>query len=348
MFASNPSLSKSTPSNPYRRSRRPPGGVTLTILTLLWWWACREISERAATGLLGWLLGGVFVPLLAATFLFFLVVLGLLALDMLRGERVSVRQLIGLPKRLTSGREWLLGAAVGWGVVVVAVLPLALRRALYVQTGLAPSAVLAAVLALATLGLATLTTETVFRGYALRRLESSFGPNGAMIALAGIYAVLVSFSLRSLPALLVAFLLAILLTMAWRRTFGLWLGWGVHFAWNAALAILFGLPLFSGTELSSIVQAQAQGPRPLTGGGLGPVAAPWTAVVLVGAMVVLFLVTREYAWAYTHAPIVAAGYPLDVPPPKAHTAMEQSAPPPPLVQILPTTPQGQSRTDPLP
>ena len=343
MFASNPN-----PSKLYRRPRRSPGGVTLTLLTLLWWWACREVSERAATGLLGWLAGGVFVPLLAAAFLLFLVILGLLALDMLQGERTSLSRLIGLPKRATLGREWLLGAAVGWGAVVVAVLPLALRRALYVQTWFAPSAMLAAVIALATLGLATLTLEAVFRGYALRRLETSLGPNRAMIVLAGIYAAIVSFSLQSLSALLVAFLLAILLTMAWRRTFGLWLGWGLHFAWNAALAVLFGLPLFSGTELSSIFQAQAQGPRQLTGGGLGPVAAPWTAVVLTGALVVLFLVTREYAWAYTHPPIVAAGYAMDVAPPKAHTAMEQSAPPPPLVQILPTTPQGQSRTDPLP
>ena len=46
--------------------------------------------------------------------------------------------------------------------------------------------------------------------------------------------------------------------------------------------------------------------------------------------------TREYAWLYTYKPIVAAGYPMDVKPPAAHTAMEQApAPPPPLVQIMP-------------
>lgn len=204
------------------------------------------------------------------------------------------------------------------------------------------------VIALATLGVATLTIETVFRGYAYRRLETSLGPNRAMIVLSAIYAIMVSFSTRSFTSLLVGFLLALLLTMAWRRTFGLWLGWGLHFAWNSALAVLFGLPLFGGTDLSSVIQAQALGSRQLTGGGLGPVASPWTVAVLAGTLLVLFLVTKEYAWAYTHPPIVAAGYPMDVAPPKAHAAMEQSAPPPPLVQILPTTPQGQSRTDPLP
>lgn len=130
MFASNPH-----PLNSSRRlSRRPPGGVTLTILTLIWWWACREVSGRAATGLLGSLAGGMFVPLLAAAFLLFLVLLGFLALDMLRGERASLNTVLGLPKRPTSRREWLLGAAIGWGVVVAAVLPLALRKALYIQT----------------------------------------------------------------------------------------------------------------------------------------------------------------------------------------------------------------------
>ena len=344
MFATNPSPPHVTRSP----KRKAPGGGTLAFLTLIWWWACHEVSERAATGLLGSVAGGALVPVLAAAFLLFLVLLGFMALDMLRGERASVSKLLGLPERPTSRREWLLGAALGWGVVIAAVVPLVLRRALYVQTWLAPRAIVAAVITLCTLMLATLTTETVFRGYAYRRLETSFGPNRAMIVLSGIYAVVVSFSLRSFTALLVAFLLALLLTMAWRRTFGLWIGWGIQFAWNAALAILFGLPVFSGTDLSSIIQAQAQGPRQLTGGGFGPVAAPWTAAVLTVALVILFLVTREYAWSYTHPPIIAAGYPMDVAPPKAHTAMEQSAPPPPLVQILPTTPQGQSRTDLLP
>ena len=342
MFASNPS-----PANLSRRPpRRPPGGVTLTLLALLWWWACREVSDRAATGLLGSLAGGVFVPLLASAFLLFLLLLGLLAFDMLRGERSSLRQVTGLPKRPSSKREWLVGAALGWGLTIAAVLPIALRKALYVHTWLAPRAFLAAGIALATLALTTLATEAVFRGYAYRRLETSFGPNRAMILVSGIYGVILSLSTRSFPALLIGFLLGILLTMAWRRTFGLWLGWGLHFAWSAVLAILFGLPLFSGTDFSSVIQAQAQGPRQLTGGGLGPVAAPWTAIVRVGGLVVLFLITREYAWAYTHPTIVAAGHPMDVAPPKAHLAMEQSAPPPPLVQILPTTPQGQSRSEP--
>ena len=53
-------------------------------------------------------------------------------------------------------------------------------------------------------------------------------------------------------------------------------------------------------------------------------------------MVALYRITGEYAWAYTHPPIVAGGYPMDVAPPAAHIAMEAVAPAP-LGQILGAT-----------
>ncbi len=344
MFASN-----SSPNPGTRPPRRAPSGVALTCLAILWWGACREVADRASTGLLSSLSAGAFVPLLAAIFLLFLTILGFLALDILRGYRaLSLRSLLSLPERATAVREWSVGAAVGWGAVIVAVLPLVLRRALYLQTWFAPRGVLAAVLSLATIAISTVTTEAIFRGYGFQRLETSMGPNRAMLLLSALYAIIVSFSLGSMTALFVSFALALLLTTAWRRTHALWLPWGLHFAWNAALGVLFGLPLFGGTELSNVIQGQAQGPRGLTGAGLGPIAAPWTFVVLLAAMLVLFRVTRDFAWTYTHAPIVAGGYPMDVAPPPAHTALEQSAPPPPLVQILPSSPQNGSRDGPLP
>ncbi len=338
MFASNSNV---------KRTRRAPNGVALTILLLLWWAACREVAERAATGLLGSVAGGVFVPLLAACFLLFLVLLGFLALDIVGGRRRSLADLLDLPQRSTARDEWLTGAAVGWGIVVVAVLPLVLRRVLFVQTWFAGRAFVEALLALATLAIVTLATEAVFRGYGFRQLEASLGVNRAMWLMSGVYAVIVSFSLGSLTAFLVSFLLALLLTTGWRRTHALWVPWGLHFAWTAILGVLFGLPLFGGTELSSVIQAQVQGPRRFSGSGFGPIAAPWTVFVLLGAILVLFFVTRGFAWAYTHPPIIAAGYPMDVAPPPAHAAMEQAAPPPPLVQILPSTPQDGSKMGPL-
>ena len=331
-----------------RPQRRAPSGVALTCLLLLWWAACREVADRAATGLLHATAGGAFVPLLAAAFLLFLTILGFLALDILRGSRApSLRSLLSLPARTTAGREWLIGGAVGWGAVIVAVLPLVLRRSLYVQTWFAPRGLLAAALSIVTVGVSTLTTEAIFRGYGYERLRTSMGPTRATVLLSALYALIVSFSLSSMTALFVSFVFALLLATAWRRTHALWVPWGLHFAWNVALGVLFGLPLFGGAQLSSVIQGQAQGRRVLTGAGLGPIAAPWTVVVLVVGILVLFRLTHDFAWAYTHAPIVAGGYPMDVTPPRAHVAMEQSSPPPPLVQILPNTPQTGSRDGPL-
>jgi hypothetical protein len=73
-----------------------------------------------------------------------------------------------------------------------------------------------------------------------------------------------------------------------------------------------------------------------------------TGVALLIGLGVLVRLTREYAWQYTHPVIVPGGYPMDVPPPPAHQAMERegSVPPPPLVQILPSTPQQRSAGDP--
>jgi hypothetical protein len=67
---------------------------------------------------------------------------------------------------------------------------------------------------------------------------------------------------------------------------------------------------------------------------------------------VLVRVTGDYAWEYTHPPIVAGGYDVTVAPPAAHLAMEQAAQTAPapagLVQIQPLTPQGASPAEHVP
>jgi len=77
----------------------------------------------------------------------------------------------------------------------------------------------------------------------------------------------------------------------------------------------------------------------------GPEGAVFTVIVLLIAVAVLIRITRDYAWDYTHRPIVAGGYAVEVPPPAAHVAMEQEVKPASaasLVQILPVTPQSRS------
>ena len=99
----------------------------------------------------------------------------------------------------------------------------------------------------------------------------------------------------------------------------------MHFAWAAATAVLFGLPNAGVASYSSVVQTDTSGTAWLTGGVYGPDGALFTVIVFVVAMAVVYRVTRNYAWNYTHPEIVPGGYPMDVPPPPAHAAMEEAA-----------------------
>jgi hypothetical protein len=208
---------------------------------------------------------------------------------------------------------------------------------------------------LVTLAVAALAEEVAFRGYPFRRLIEAIGPTGATIGLSLLFGLEHMFNPGATWAsTLVTMLAGLLLSVAWLRTHGLWLGWGFHFAWNASLGILFGLPVSGINDFSSIVQTRAFGPLWFTGGDYGPEGAAFTVIALMVGIVVLVRMTRDYAWHYTYVPIVPAGYPMEAAPPPAHVAMEQMAqmtqqaqpaPAVSLVQIQPATSQTRSAGD---
>jgi hypothetical protein len=140
--------------------------------------------------------------------------------------------------------------------------------------------------------------------------------------------------------ILVTMLGSLLLCLCWHRTHGLWLLWGLHFAWAASTGVLFGLPLGGDVSFSSIIDTRASGPAWLTGGLYGPAAAAFSILVVLAAIPILVRVTDDYAWKYTHPPIIPGGYDVTIAPPAAHVAMEQSAQAAPasLIQILPVAP----------
>jgi membrane protease YdiL (CAAX protease family) len=286
-------------------------------------------------------------PLLAVAFLLFLLAIGFSFLQMIAHQSASMREALGLPNRPTAGREWGTGAAIGWGLVVLAVLPMALGGTLHIIFWTAPRAFWLVVLNLAMLAVSALVEEVAFRGYPFRRLIEIVGPTWATILMSLLFGALHAFNPdATLISVLITMLAGVLLSIAWLRTHGLWLGWGLHFGWNASMGILFGLPVSGIIDFSSVVQTRAIGRTWLTGGDYGPEGALFTLLVLVIGIVVVVYATRDFAWNYTRKPIIAAGYPTDVPPPEAHTAMEQAAKPAALVQILPTTPQERSANDP--
>ncbi|HEX2918823.1 MAG TPA: CPBP family intramembrane glutamic endopeptidase, partial [Edaphobacter sp.] len=199
-----------------------------------------------------------------------------------------------------------------------------------------------------TVAAASLAVEVIFRGYPFRCLIEAIGPTAATVFMSVLFALAqILITGANSTGVFVALLMGVLFSVAWFRTHGLWFGWGMHFAWTVSMGVLFGLPVAGHHDLSVLVATVASGRRWLTGGYYGPEAARFTLVALAVGLIVLVRVTRDYAWNYTHPPIIPGGYPMEAKPPAAHTAMEQAAQsrPPALVQILPSAPQGRSAGD---
>ena len=323
--------------------------LAISIAAITWFLAARELASRSASGISQRLdllaLGSVLKPL----FLLFLLLVGFYALDLISHRRSSTRALLGLPARPTAWQEWSIGAAVGWSALLLSLVPVLIFGSLHIQLWTEPRAFLYLAASLIGAALAALALEVAFRGYAFRRLIEATGPVGATLTLSLLYGLLFAFSPGSTGfGVLVMALLGLLLSVCWLRTHGLWLGWGLNFGFTATLGILFGLPVAGSTDLASVFQSSAAGRHTITGGDFGLEAALFTPFVLLLAIAAVTRLTRDFAWNYTHKPIVPAGYPMDVAPPPAHAAMEvqAAAAPPPLVQILPTTPQQRSVIDP--
>ncbi|MDE1155728.1 MAG: CPBP family intramembrane metalloprotease [Acidobacteriaceae bacterium] len=321
----------------------------LFLVGLVWLLASRAVADRAAEGVVLRFNLPALQAVLQSSFLLVLLLCGFSLLSWLATRQGGLRASNGLPNRATYKQEFFFGAALGWTMLLAVVLPLMLFGALHPEFWWAPRSWALALLSLLTLLLATLASEVAFRGFLYRTLLASYGPVVATILLAALYALLSFFAPdATLLSVTAEFALAILLSLAYLRTHALWFGWGVHFAWNASLAVLFGLPLAGHGAYSSLVTTDLSGAVWFTGGAYGPEGSLLAVLAVLGAFAVLYRVTRNYAWEYTHAPIVSGGHPMDAQPPAAHVAMERSAQfnapaaPAPLVQILGSTSQKAS------
>jgi membrane protease YdiL (CAAX protease family) len=317
--------------------------IALFLTGGLWALAARTAADHSADGFAARFQLNLYEPLLAAAFLVFLLLTGFAAIHWIATHSTTLRGVNALPLRPTAVREWGIGTAVGWALLVATTLPMMLAGDLHPHFWFQPRAFGLALLSLLTLLVLTLAQEAVFRGYLFGRLIRALGPTLATLSMSLIYATVSKFHPQATPrSVLVAFLMSLLFSLAYLRTHALWLPWGLHFAWSACTGVLFGLPLGGSIAYNSIVDTSSSGSSWLTGGLYGPEGSLVTAVVALVTMGVLYALTRDLAWAYTHPPIIAAGYPMDVAPPAEHTKMEQAAQPAPLVQILSTTPSASS------
>ena len=313
--------------------------IALFIAAGSWYFCARALATSAADGLAYRFDLGDFQPLIDAVVLISLVVVGLAILRALERRRAPLRLVLGVPRRKTSREEWATGAAIGWGLAVASILPMAVAGALNVQIWSSPRAFLLFGTSLATLAVATLAKDLGVHGYAFQRLIDAIGPVRATILMALFAAVYTGMNpSASAAAIVVSVLASILLSLCWLRTQAVWLLWGLHFAWVASTGVLFGLPLGGDTSFSSIVDTRATGPIWLTGGNYGPSGAMLSIVFLLAAIAVLVRASSDYAWSYTHPPIIPAGYDVTIPPPAVHVALEQAVQPASLVQILPAAP----------
>ncbi len=322
---------------------------TLFVAALAWFNCARILAASASNGLALRFNLSDEQPLIEALCLLFLVVCGFALLRSIERRKAPLRIALGLPRRVTSREEWATGAAIGWGLALASVVPMALGRTLNVHLWMAPRGFFLLGISLLTLAVATLAVTLAIYGYGFQRLIEALGPVRSTLILVGLSAIHAGvlptpYGTPDGTRILVEILATLLLCLCWFRTHGLWIAWGGYFAWATSTAALFGLPMNGDTSYASVVDTRTAGPAWLTGGACGPTAAAFFILFLIAAIPILVRVTSEYAWSYTHPPIIPAGYDVTIPPPAAHVAMEaaqtdQPINPASLVQILPVMPQ---------
>ena len=283
------------------------------VLAMMYVYAAQTVAHHAASGLSS----GDLVPLLDRMMLLFLLILGFSALAIGFTRQRERMRAIGLPSRPGMWQEFGTGAAVGWALMLAIVLPSVFIGGLRVQLWTAPHQWFLLILDVAVLLLSALCTELVFRGYPFQQLMDAMGTTLATLCISVCFVVVEYDPEMPHAAIFALFLLSLILCMAYLRTRALWLPWGLHFAWNAAMGPLFGLPLsgmgHAAGGFTPVVQTIAPGPEFLTGGDYGPEGSGIAVLLLLSLGIWLTLrATREYASRYAHPEIIAAGIPVDL------------------------------------
>ncbi len=279
------------------------------VIAAIYFVFAQQVSLRAANGLSS----GDWFLLVESLFLLFLLLVGYAAMGYSGQSQREPLKTMGLIRREGWKREFALGAALGWGGVVACVLPMALFGSLVIRFWTDSHQFSLFFVNLLTLAVAALAEEIAFRGYAFQRLIDSVGPTLATLGMSVMFAAMHLVNTNATAAsTLVTILAGWLFSIAYLRTRALWLPWGLHFAWNASMGILFGLPVSGLTIFNPVIVTNAVGPTWLTGGGYGPEGSAIAVFVLPVLMIVLVRATRDYAHRYAQPVIIPGGIPVDL------------------------------------
>lgn len=309
------------------------------VIAAVYFYFARLVAEVAARGLGA----GSDHSILKQVICLFLLLIGYAGMGYAFQQQSRPIASMGLVRRKGVLREFGIGVAFGWALIVACVLPIAIFGGLAISFSRDLASWEKLLVDLIVLAIAALVEEIGFRGYSFQRLMEAVGPTSASLLMAVLFAAVHAQNpSASRMSLFVTFLSGLLLAMAYLRTRALWLGWGIHFSWNAAMGLLFGLPVSGIGNFSPVVISDAMGPLWLTGGGYGPEASLLAALVLIASLFVLYRVTREYAFQYAQPVIVAAGIPVDVPAAQSHSPAPAATPNEPannsgLIQIQPAS-----------
>jgi len=285
-------------------TRRRLVSLAWFVIAVVYYIVARGIASVAASGLAS----GHWFYFADRTILLFLFIVGFAAMGYAGQKQFHPVIAMGLGFRPGGRREFALGAAIGWTGVAVCALIIAIFGALVVffYTGWRQFALIP--LDLAILLIASLAEEVAFRGYPFQRLSEATNPLFAMLVLSGLYALAHITNPDASPAsFLVTMFAGWLFTIAYLRTRALWLGWGIHFAWNASMAVLFGLPPSGPTRFSPVITSTAIGSTWLTGYNYGPEGSAVGIVVMLALIPLTFWATRGYS-----AQRAAASVPEDI------------------------------------
>jgi len=313
--------------------------VVFCVLGLMYARLAEGIAGSAASGLSS----GPWFELAYRSVLLFLLLVGFWAMGFVFQRQRTPLKSMGLVRRATARREFSVGAAFGWGAMVVCVLPMALFGGITLTFWTRPRQFGLLAIDLAVLLLAALVEEIAFRGYPFQRLIEAIGPVMATLVMSAAFGVVhLANPDSTMASTLVTMLAGWLLSLAYLRTRALWVPWGLHFAWNASMGVLFGLPVSGLRMFSPVISANAHGPVWLTGDGYGPEGSLITAAVTLISLGVLTWVTRDYAFEYAQPVIIPGGIPVDIDAAAKRQHEEAMASPaevsaPKLVQILPAS-----------
>jgi len=197
----------------------------------------------------------------------------------------------GLPISPGWAIQFFVGGALGLVLVGIAVGAVAIAGRVAIRGTWAPHPLYRLALVLLVLLVGALAEELMFRGYPFQRLVEAIGPAGAILVFSMLFGLVHILNPgASLWGLLNTVAIGVVLSVAYLRTGALWLPWGLHFAWNATLGLVFGLPVSGIRLFNVVVHADATGPRWLTGGTYGIEASlPGAVAVLLGLAVVWLL-----------------------------------------------------------